>query len=408
MKNKVLTALFSLAVAFGLWLYVITVVSPGSEATFYNIPVVFQGEGELTNRGLMIASEDIPTVTLKIAGNRSDLNNLNSSNITVIADVSKIWEAGTATLDYTVSYPGNIREDSMTIISKNPGKIELNVEERVNKTVNVVVDYMGSVPEGFICDKDNIEMDISTIRVTGPKPVVDQIESARIQVDLSGKTQTISDRFTYTLCDKDGNPVDAQLIETNADAVNVVLTIQRVKKIELVVEVKDGGGATAQTSTITVNPSSIMVSGSESLLNKMESQLVIGTIDLGMIQEDTEIPFTLELPEGITNETGINEVKVKVEFPDLGTKTLQVSRFQAKNVPAGMTEEFITQNLEIKIRGPKAQVEAITANDVTVVVDFADAEPGTIKLKAEVIFDEAFGDVGVLGNPSVTATLKES
>ena len=370
--------------------------------------MVFQGEGELTNRGLMIASEDIPTVTLKIAGNRSDLNNLNSSNITVIADVSKIWEAGTATLDYTVSYPGNIREDSMTIISKNPGKIELNVEERVNKTVNVVVDYMGSVPEGFICDKDNIEMDISTIRVTGPKPVVDQIESARIQVDLSGKTQTISDRFTYTLCDKDGNPVDAQLIETNADAVNVVLTIQRVKKIELVVEVKDGGGATAQTSTITVNPSSIMVSGSESLLNKMESQLVIGTIDLGMIQEDTEIPFTLELPEGITNETGINEVKVKVEFPDLGTKTLQVSRFQAKNVPAGMTEEFITQNLEIKIRGPKAQVEAITANDVTVVVDFADAEPGTIKLKAEVIFDEAFGDVGVLGSPSVTATLKES
>lgn len=408
MRNKVLTALFSLAVAFGLWLYVITVVSPGSEATFYNIPVVFQGEGELTNRGLMIASEDTPTVTLKIAGNRSDLNNLNSSNITVIADVSKIWEAGTATLDYTVSYPGNIREDSMTIISKNPGKIELNVEERVNKTVNVVVDYIGSVPEGFICDKDNIEMDISTIRVTGPKPVVDQIESARIQVDLSGKTQTISDRFTYTLCDKDGNPVDAQLIETNADAVNVVLTIQRVKKIELVVEVKDGGGATAQTSTITVNPSSIMVSGSESLLNKMESQLVIGTIDLGMIQEDTEIPFTLEMPEGITNETGINEVKVKVEFPDLGTKTLQVSRFQAKNVPAGMTEEFITQNLEIKIRGPKAQVEAITANDVTVVVDFADAEPGTIKLKAEVIFDEAFGDVGVLGNPSVTATLKES
>lgn len=407
MKNKVLTALFSLAVAFGLWLYVITVVSPGSEDTFYNIPVVFQGEGELTNRGLMIASEDIPTVTLRIAGNRSDLNNLNSSNITVIADVSKIWEAGTATLDYTVSYPGNIREDALSIISRNPGKIQLNVEERINKTVNVVVDYIGSVPEGFICDKDNIEMDIPTIRVTGPKPVVDQIESARIQVDLSGKTQTISDRFTYTLCDKDGNPVDAQLIETNADAVNIVLTIQRVKTIQLIVEVKDGGGATAQTSTITVEPSSIIVSGSDSLLEKMDSQYVIGTIDLGMIQEDTEIPFTLELPEGITNETGITEVKVQVKFPELGSKTLQVSRFQAKNVPNGMTVDFITQNLEINIRGPKAQVEAITANDVTVVVDFSDAEPGTIKLKAEVVFDAEYADVGVLGNPSVTATLKE-
>ena len=407
MKNRVLTALFSLVVAFGLWLYVITVVSPGSEATFYNIPVVFQGEGELTNRGLMIASEDTPTVTLKIAGNRSDLNNLNSSNITVIADVSKVWEAGTATLDYTVSYPGNIREDSMTIISKNPGKIEVKVEERINKTVNVEVDYIGSVPEGFICDKENIEMDIPTIRVTGPKPVVDQIESARIQVDLTGKTQTISDRFTYTLCDKDGNPVDAQLIETNADAVSIVLTIQRVKQIALAVEVKDGGGATAQTSTIILDPATIMVSGSESLLDNLESPQVIGTVDLGKIQADTELTFPLELPEGITNETGITEVKVQVKFPELGTKTLQVSRFQARGVPDGMNVEFITQNLEITVRGPKGLVEALTANDVTVTVDFSDAEPGTVKLKAEVTFDAGYEDVGVLGNPMVTATLRD-
>ena len=150
-----------------------------------------------------------------------------------------------------------------------------------------------------------------------------------------------------------------------------------------------------------------MVSGSESLLEKLDSQYVIGTIDLAMIQKDTEQVIALELPEGINNETGITEVTVKVEFPQLGTKTLQVNRFQARNVPAGLNVEFITQNLEIKIRGPKAQVEAITANDVTVVVDFTGAEPGTIKLKAEVVFDAEFGDVGVLGSPSVTATLTE-
>ena len=38
MKNKVLAILMSVVVAFGLWMYVITVVSPESEKTYYDIP----------------------------------------------------------------------------------------------------------------------------------------------------------------------------------------------------------------------------------------------------------------------------------------------------------------------------------------------------------------------------------
>ena len=37
MKNKFLAAAFSLAVAFSLWLFVITVVSPESEKTYFDI-----------------------------------------------------------------------------------------------------------------------------------------------------------------------------------------------------------------------------------------------------------------------------------------------------------------------------------------------------------------------------------
>ena len=96
-----------------------------------------------------------------------------------------------------------------------------------------------------------------------------------------------------------------------------------------------------------------------------------------------------------------------MKFPELGTKTLQVNRFQAWGVPGDMDVEFITQNLEITVRGPKGLVEALTANDVTVSVDFSNAEPGTVKLKAEVTFDAEYEDVGVLGNPMVTAILRD-
>ena len=83
-KNKIVSMLLSLAIAMGLWLYVITTVSPGWEETIYDIPVVFEGETVLNNeRNLMITSDRTVTVNLKVSGNRSDLVKLNKSNITI-------------------------------------------------------------------------------------------------------------------------------------------------------------------------------------------------------------------------------------------------------------------------------------------------------------------------------------
>ena len=47
MKSKLTSILLSIAIAFGLWMYVITYVSPGSEETIYFIPVMLDGEAVL-------------------------------------------------------------------------------------------------------------------------------------------------------------------------------------------------------------------------------------------------------------------------------------------------------------------------------------------------------------------------
>ena len=105
MKSKVLYLLLSAAIAFGLWAYVITVVSPEWEETYYNIPVVLNNEDVLHDNGLMIMEEETPTVTLKLRGNRSDLVKLNRGNITLIANLATIYEKGEQQLVYSISYP---------------------------------------------------------------------------------------------------------------------------------------------------------------------------------------------------------------------------------------------------------------------------------------------------------------
>ena len=94
MKNKAIYALLAAAIAFGLWLYVITVVSPESQNTYLDIPVVMDGESLLNDRGLMIIAGGAQTVDLKLEGYRTDLSQLNKANITLLADLSQITTAG--------------------------------------------------------------------------------------------------------------------------------------------------------------------------------------------------------------------------------------------------------------------------------------------------------------------------
>lgn len=405
MKSKLLTAVVSLVIAFALWMYVIMVVSPGSEDTYRNVPVTLTGERMLRERGLIVTSYT-PTVTLTLAGNRTDLNNLNSSNIGVNVNVSQIYDAGEVALSYTISYPGNVPNSAITEKNRNPGQVTLRVENYISKLVDVSVDYIGALPEGLIYDKENAVLDYPQIRVSGPQSVVDQIAKAKIEVALDGHSESFIDQFTYTLCDEEDNPVDVATVETDVEVVSLTLQIRRVKEIPLKVQVVAGGGATEETSVITLSKETIRISGSEMLLDGL-NELELGTINLGELLSDQVLTFPVVLPEGVTNETGVTEVEVNVQFPDLGITALNITNIQAVNVPEGLEAEIITQMLEIRIRGRKVLVSTIRDSDVTVTVDFSGIPIGTQTVPVQISIGNGFSEVGVVSSYSVTVTLRE-
>ena len=405
MKNKILTALLSFAIALGLWLYVVTVVSPNSDKHYYNIPVTLQSEVVLQERGLMITTTELPTVSLHLEGNRTDLNKLNSSNITIAVDVSRIGEAGTHNLIYTPSYPGDVPNNAISVLSRTPSTITLEVEERISKQVPVDILYSGTLSEDYMADKENRELDYENINIAGPKSVIDQIAMARIEVNLDDRAQSFSEQFRYTLCNEKGEPVDAQMVTTDVEIVTLTLRIVRVKEIDLVVNVLNGGGATAENSQITIEPATIRVSGSDTLLEGLDS-LELGTIDLGQMPTDEVLTFPIKLPEGVANETGVLEATVDVRFPELATKTLKVKDFIVRNVPAGLNADVITKQLEIQIRGPKSIIDEITEANVTVAVDFANEQAGTVTVKAEITIN--VDGVGAVGAYNITATLRKA
>lgn len=405
MKNKAFAAIFSLLLAFGLWMYVITVVSPDWEDSFTGIPVSLQSEAVLADRGLIITKTNSKEVTLRLAGNRSDLASLNNGNIRVLADVSKIYEPGVHNVSYTVSYPGNIPAGAVGVQSKNPDTIQIVVEQLVSKEVDVVIQDTGKVPANYLCDLENAKLSKEKVTISGPKSLIDQITQARIKVDLTEKTQTIVQDFPYTLCDRDGVPVEDSLITKETEEINMILRIVRIKTIPLDFAVIYGGGVTDKNVTITYDLSEIQISGGELPLNALNK--LSFTVDISEMLEGQALELPIVLPAGITNETGIDVVTATIEFHDLAVKNLRVDNFEFINVPGGQTVDLIKKVLEINLRGPAAQISRITEEDVVIVLDFSNAKPdamqtvnATIRLAAE------FADVGAVGSYTVSATLR--
>lgn len=408
MKQKILYLLLSAVLAFGAWTYVVTVVSPESEDTFYNIPVVLINEQVLIDKGLMVVSESNPTMTLRLRGNRSDLNGLKNSDITIIADLSKINAAGEQNLSCDISFTG--ASNAFEILDQKPTQITLQIAEWATKEIPVNLEYTGMLGPDYIAYKDEVELDRESVTITGPKNVVDQIAQARINVDLNNRVESISESYRYTLCDDKGNPVDASSIKTNAAEIRMTLRILRVKEIQLKVDVIYGGGATQENTTIVQDFQTIRVAGSEKLLQNLGDILSIGTINLAELTESTELVFPVELNDGLINLSNIKEVKVQVTVPQRITSTISipVSDIEIQGLPEGMALEFVTQVVEVTVQGPSNQVLKITAADIRVTIDVTDAVVDKNQpFKAQVKVSGKYVDVDVVGSVTINVDITQ-
>lgn len=408
MKNSKLMSVFlSVFIAFGLWTYVITEVQPESENTFYDIPITVVGETILNENNLMITNWSARNVDLRLKGNRSDLNELNEANIILKADMSKIYEPGTHRIDITTSYPGNVASNAFTKLSQYPESITVTVERRIDKNVPVNIVYEGEVAENYMPRSSDVMLDFEYINVKGPSSVVDQIEQAVIVVDLTDRTQSISENYRFTLCDAEGNGVDSEMITVNTEEVHVDLTIHRYKWVTLTVTLVDGGGATSKNVKLDVEPKQIQLSGSDAAMEQIGDTISLGTINLADYTDALEMSFPIPSFDGVTNDSMVTEATMTLAFEGLSTKEITISSIQAANVPEGFEAVIAAQKLTVTVRGPAAVISNLNETHVSAMVDFTNAKEGTDTYKVSLTFAEGFTEAGVLGKPSVSATVQE-
>lgn len=396
-ESKSLYMVLSLLLAVVLWLYVGSGENKDEDVIIRNLPVVFTNIDQLEERGLMITDGANQTITLSVRGKRNVIFKLNKDNVSVSVDVSNITGPGTYSSGYSkVTYPSGVSPSSVSINSASVQNIEYTVARRTGREVQIHGVFSGEVAEGF--QRGEFSISPGSVTVSGEEDLVNLVDYAQITVTQEEElSETYNGERPLQFIGFDGAVLDMKALnlESSLDSVHVTLPVVKLKEVPLTVDLVDGGGAKAANAQVTIEPSSIMVSGSEEDLAGIKD-LSLGQVELYKVFSQDTFTFPIQLNTALNNVSGITEATVTVKITGLTTRTLEVDNIKFINAPEGYTADPITLSSLVQIRGEKDAVNAVIPSQLRIVADLKNAATGNQTVPVKVYLDGS-SDVGVVG-----------
>lgn len=373
--NNLGLKLLSVVLAIVFWFLVVMADNPKDSVSFSNIQVNLINT-ELLEKGNkfyeVLGGSDRIRVTVEAP--RNVIQELSASDIVAEADVSRLTEVNTIPISYRVLND----EVEILNITGSRDAVQLNVEEKASKWVNVVCDTRGDVAEGYIIG--NTKLDQTRLEITGPQSVVESIKNAGIEIDVTGATNNVSGNADVHFYNAEGEQVDDSDIVKNASIMHVEVQVLATKEVP--VEVNFTGipaeGYRA-TGVVECEPSRVMIAGTTSALAEI-SKITIPERELDITDAESNLEKTVDIRRYLDNATLVDtsfngRVAVTVYVEPVMEKTLVLSQrnISVVNLPEGYEWEFAEEpeTYRLRISGLEDALSAVNQNDVQGTIDIS-------------------------------------
>ena len=191
LAEKLLARAIAVLAAVVLWGYA-NLQSSGQESLqasvrFQNVP-----------DGLEVNPDQIESISVLLRGRRDRLRSLNESGLVVSVDCSEVYEPGERTVN--VDAVSLQLPRSVEFVKSVPSQLRFTLEERSEKLVEVVPQFVGEIPAGYVLD--GYRVNPPTLLIAGPADRVALVEQVSTDpISLAGEVGTRSFLTTAFLAD---------------------------------------------------------------------------------------------------------------------------------------------------------------------------------------------------------------
>lgn len=297
-------ALFS---AICLWFVVITVENTVFKYTEkVDLKVINMSKN-------MVLETDLQPVDVYLRVNKEDLKKILKSEIELTIDLN-----GANAGEITVPITSVSKSAFAQILKTDPVEVKIKLSEIVEKEIDVLLKIEGEPKSGYFIE--NTTLKTKKVKIKGAESVIENINSVEAVLVLDG-TQTNNKNYTLNLFvpNNFGKENQNLLIEPSEVVVDIEINKKEIEK-ELILKPKfiSEKDRDVYESRIEIEPSKIKVSGSEDILQNIET-IETTPIEMSFLIRKGSIESDVELKEGmkILNPTKIT-IKLKESKRDEG------------------------------------------------------------------------------------------
>lgn len=393
-KKKVLNnsglKVLSFVLAVLLWLVVANIENPVTTKQFKDVDVTIINESALNSINKVYEVKSGEKATFTVKGRRSVLNNLQAKDFKVVADLSHMSEV------YAVPVEIAPKNENLDIeIYKNMNTMVVALEDELEGSFAVKVDTTGDVASGYALGEKEAKPNI--IQVTGPKSLIQKIDSVRVTVDVSHAREDITDTGELQYYNKDGELLDKARIVAETDNVEVSVQILKTKDIPVTVNTKGDVAKGYSIEDMNYEPQEVTIAGTDDVLSQV-SEIVINDVDISGLTKDKEYSFKVAdyLPKDVVLTDPEQKIMVTVKVGQITERTITLEHSQI-DIAGGISKYRYTIDKKMQVKviltGFKDVIENITSNDLKPMIDVSALSAGTHLCNVTVTSQEGISTV---------------
>ena len=188
--------------------------------------------------------------------------------------------------------------------------------------------------------------------------------------------------------DKDGNELDTDLLTMDTTKVKATVSVLPEKTVTVnPVFTNKPSGLNITDEMLSVKPSTILLAGPKSILEKTES-VNLQAIDFSTLKND-EVTFEslgIDIPSDCKNISNSTTAKVTLNLSALDSKTFDVEHITVKGLSDKYKSEVTQQSIKVTVIGPKSDLEDMEASSITAIIDTTDSNGKTGSVQMPVTF----------------------
>ncbi len=383
-KNYILF-LLAVLVSLIIWVYM-SFSSPNTNTTFTlsNIPINIELSQDARDKDLKVFPYSELKADVTLSGTRTVLGLVDGDDIEVTAATGSINSVGEYTLPITANKRSTL--GNFTVAGCSKSSIQVWVDYNREKTFTIEKEgIIFDVADGYY---GSVTLPNESIKISGPQTMVLKISQvkavAKVQDKLKESREVNADIVLY---DESGKEISPELLDLDT-TVTAKIDVLKEKEVKVEPTFKNKPeGLEFSESNLTVVPSIMLIAGPDDVLKELDS-VKLEPKDFATLKNEkyTFEQLAIVIPENCTSISGDTEAEVVLDLSAMTSKTITVDKITVEGLPSEYSSTVTTKSLPVVVYGTKAEIDKLTASQITAVVEIPKSSVSTGSTQKPVTF----------------------